>query len=63
MALSKATKGEKIEFTLFITPEHYEQVKAISGVPAVGDLLIPSINSEGNIWILDTDEPRYYKQA
>lgn len=63
MALSKATKGEKIEFTLFITPEHYEQVKAISGVPAVGDLLIPSINSEGNIWILDTDEPRYYKDG
>ena len=63
MALSKATKGEKIDFTLFITPEHYEQVKAISGVPAVGDLLIPSINSEGNIWILDTDEPRYYKDG
>lgn len=63
MALSKATKGEKIEFTLFITPEHYAQVKAISGVPAVGDLLIPSINSEGNIWILDTDEPRYYKDG
>ena len=63
MALSKATKGEKIEFTLFITAEHYAQVKAISGVPAVGDLLIPSINSEGNIWILDTDEPRYYKDG
>ena len=63
MALSKATKGEKIDFTLFITPEHYEQVKSISGVPSVGDLLIPSINSEGNIWILDTNEPRYYKDG
>jgi len=63
MALSKATKGEKIDFSLFITPEHYERVKAISGVPKVGDLLIPSINSDGNIWILDTDEPRYYKDG
>ena len=63
MALSKATKGEKIDYTLFITPEHYERVKAISGVPKEGDLLIPSINSDGNIWILDTDEPRYYKDG
>ena len=63
MALSEATKGEQIDFTLFITPEHYERVKAISGVPKVGDLLIPSINSNGNIWILDTDEPRYYKDG
>lgn len=63
MALSKATKGEQIDFSLFITPEHYERVKAISGVPRVGDLLIPSINSDGNIWILDTDEPRYYKDG
>ena len=63
MALSKATKGEQIDFSLFITPEHYERVKTISGVPKVGDLLIPSINSDGNIWILDTDEPRYYKDG
>ncbi len=62
-ALSKLSKGEDYNFTLFITPEHYERVKAISGVPKIGDLLIPSINSEGLIWILDTDEPRYYKDG
>lgn len=62
-ALSKMTNSENYEFSLFITPEHYERVKAISGVPSVGDLLIPSINADGNIWILDTSKPRYYKDG
>ncbi len=62
-ALSKMVKGEKFDFSLFITPEHYERVKSISGVPKIGDLLIPSINADGNIWILDTEEPRYYKDG
>ena len=62
-ALSKLPNSKDYQFTLFITPEHYERVKAISGVPKVGDLLIPSINSEGLIWELDTDEPRYYKDG
>lgn len=62
-ALSKLAKGESINFSLFITKEHYERVKAISGVPTVGDLLIPSINSDGNVWILDTDSPMYFKDG
>ena len=62
-ALSKLSNSKDYQFTLFITPEHYERVKAISGVPQIGDLLIPSINSEGLIWELDTDEPRYYKDG
>lgn len=62
-ALSKLTNSKDYKFTLFITLEHYERVKAISGVPSVGDLLIPSINSDGLIWELDTDEPRYYKDG
>ena len=62
-ALSKLPNSKDYQFTLFITPEHYERVKAISGVPKIGDLLIPSINSEGLIWELDTDEPRYYKDG
>ena len=57
------SKGENVEFTLFITDEHYEKVKAISGVPKIGDLLIPSINSEARIWILNTDKPMYYKDG
>lgn len=57
------TRGEQMKFSLFITQEHYERVKKITGVPSVGDLLIPSINSKGYVWIVDTTEPMYYKDG
>lgn len=62
-ALSKLARGEKLNYTLFITKEHYERLKAITGVPKVGDLLIPSINSEGIVWMVDTEEPLYFKDG
>ena len=61
--LMSLSKGDKTPFTLFITPEHYEKVKKISGVPKIGDLLIPSINANGSVWVLDTEEPRYFKDG
>ena len=62
-ALSKLARGEKMDYSLFITQEHYERLKAITGVPKVGDLLIPSINSEGIVWMVDTEEPLYFKDG
>ena len=62
-ALSKVVSSKDVNFTMFITPEHYERVKAITGVPKKGDILIPSINSEGITWVVDTDEPFYFKDG
>lgn len=62
-ALNKLTRGEKMKYSLFITKEHYERLKAITGVPKYGDLLIPSINSEGIAWIVNTEEPLYFKDG
>ena len=62
-ALNKLVPGEKMHYTLFITQEHYERVKAITGVPKVGDLLIPSINADGIVWMVDTEEPLYFKDG
>ncbi len=61
--LMSLSKGEDTQFSLFITPEHYERVKKISGVPKLGDLLIPSINANGSVWVLNTEKPRYYKDG
>ena len=55
--------GEKISPSLFITPEHYENLKASTGVPKIGDLLLPSICPDGRIWIVDTTEPFYFKDG
>ena len=62
-ALSKVVSSKDVKFTMFITPEHYERVKSITGVPKKGDILIPSINSEGITWVVDTDEPFYFKDG
>lgn len=61
--LCRATQNEKVEFKLFITEEHYEKVKAITGVPKYGDLLIPSINADGLVWIVNTEAPFYFKDG
>ena len=55
--------GEKIEPTLFITKEHYEKLKDSTGVPAIGDLLMPSICPDGRIWSVDTEMPFYFKDG
>ena len=55
--------GEKIEPTLFITKEHYEKLKDSTGVPVIGDLLMPSICPDGRIWSVDTQMPFYFKDG
>lgn len=62
-ALNKAVSSKDVQFTMFITPEHYERLKAITGVPKKGDILIPSINSDGITWVVDTDNPFYFKDG
>ena len=62
-ALSKLVPGEEMDYTLFITYEHYKRLKAITGVPRIGDLLIPSINADGIVWMVDTEDPLYFKDG
>lgn len=61
--LSKQNSFDPSVFTMFITPEHYEKVKSITGVPKPHDLLIPSINADGYIWEINTPEPLYFKDG
>ena len=48
---------------LFITEENYKQLCETTGKPQKGDLLMPSICPDGRIWIVDTDEPFYFKDG
>lgn len=48
---------------LFVTEEHYKQLCETTGKPQKGDLLMPSICPDGRIWIVDTDEPFYFKDG
>lgn len=55
--------GENVEPKLFITEDHYEKLKESTGVPTIGDLLMPSICPDGRIWSVDTKKPFYFKDG
>ena len=56
-------EGKRITPELFITPEHYAELIDFSGKPSVGDLLMPSICPDGRIWVVNTEEPFYFKDG
>lgn len=56
-------EGLTITPELFITEEHYAELCDLSGKPQKGDLLMPSICPDGRIWLVDTDNPFYFKDG
>ncbi len=56
-------ENEKIKPELFITEVHYNTLCQMSGFPQKGDLLMPSICSDGRIWLVNTDENFYFKDG
>ncbi|WP_288731786.1 restriction endonuclease subunit S [uncultured Parabacteroides sp.] len=55
--------GDKIIPKFYITEEHYNRLKELTGIPVYGDLLLPSICHEGKIWRVNTNEPFYFKDG
>ncbi len=47
----------------YIANEHYNQLAAHTGIPKIGDLLLPSICEEGLVWRVDIDKPFYFKDG
>ena len=61
--IGQMAEGEKIIPSLHITSDHYEKLKKETGVPQIGDLLLPSICNDGRIWRVSTDAPYYFKDG
>jgi len=57
------SESNNISPKFFIKEEHYLKLKESTGVPAVGDLLLPSICFDGRIWQVDTKMPFYFKDG
>ena len=56
-------EGKTITPELFITESHYEELCNMTGSPKKGDLLMPSICPDGRIWMVNTDDPFYFKDG
>lgn len=55
--------GETLKECYYISKEHYSKICDDSTKPKVGDLLLPSICNKGQIWMVDTTDPFYYKDG
>ena len=47
----------------YISEEHYLRLASDETKPQIGDLLMPSICNKGQIWMVDTSKPFYYKDG
>ena len=47
----------------YISEEHYNRLANDDTKPQIGDLLLPSICNKGQVWMVDIDEPFYYKDG
>lgn len=55
--------GQQPEDSYRISMEHYRKIASDNSKPMRGDLLLPSICNKGQVWMVDTDEPFYYKDG
>ena len=56
-------KGQKPSDSYFISEEHYKRLASDDTKPKVGDLLMPSICDKGQVWMVNTEKPFYYKDG
>lgn len=61
--IAKLSRNENVESNLFISEDLYQNLKKISDVPKIGDLLLPSICNNGEIWYVNKTNPFYFKDG
>ena len=61
--ISSLAMGQIPEVPYRISMDHYEKLVCDNSKPLRGDLLIPSICNKGQVWMVNTDEPFYYKDG
>ena len=61
--IGELASGIKPENPYRITEEHYNRLACDETKPKIGDLLMPSICNKGQVWMVDTEEPFYYKDG
>ncbi len=61
--IGELSNGQIPKHPFYITREHYEKLANDDSRPKIGDLLLPSICNNGQIWLVDTNKPFYYKDG
>ena len=61
--VSEKSKGQPTSIELYISSNRYAEIKDKYGVPKIGDILLTAVGTIGNIWVVDSDEPFYFKDG
>ena len=61
--IGELANGIKPTNPYYIAEEHYNRLINDGTKPQIGDLLMPSICNKGQVWMVDTEEPFYYKDG
>ena len=61
--IGELANGHKPTEPFYISEEHYNRIANDETKPKYGDLLLPSICNKGQVWMVDTNEPFYYKDG
>lgn len=61
--ITEKSKGNPISVELYISKERYTEIKLNYGIPSVGDILVTAVGTIGNIWVVDSEEPFYFKDG
>lgn len=61
--IGELAAGRQPSKPFYITEEHYLRLIEDGTKPMLGDLLMPSICNKGQVWMVDTKQPFYYKDG
>ena len=61
--ISQLSEGKIPLNPFYITEEHYKRLVLDDNKPMIGDLLMPSICDKGQVWMINTNKPFYYKDG
>ena len=61
--IGELANGQQPSDPYYISEEHYNRIADEESKPKYGDILMPSICNKGQVWMVDTNEPFYYKDG
>lgn len=61
--ITEQFNGNKVSTELFISEEKYNEIKKDFGVPTENDILLTSVGTLGNPWIVEKDLKFYFKDG
>lgn len=61
--IAELARGEVPQDVYHISLEKYKEISNNDSKPLIGDLLMPSICDKGQVWMVKTENPFYYKDG